>query len=104
MPYFLGIETDFISGLHFTDFKERFQYKSAGFENYKKYERIILEQGYGQEWSILGDFYKYPHLSGIIISLNNEFRILFSPLKNQIIYKEEYQNTLKKLCSKFASI
>lgn len=104
IPYFLCIETDFNSGFHFSDYFERFHHREAEFKRFEKFKEILLKQGQGKYWSILGDFYQYPFLSGIIILLNDEFRLLLSPLKTQIIYHKEYEETLKILTKKFASI
>lgn len=104
IPYLLCIETDFNSGFHFSDYYERFHHKEAEFKRFEKYKEILLKQGQGKLWSILGDFYRYPFLSGIIILLNDEFKLLLSPLKTQIIYNKKYEETLKVLTQKFASI
>lgn len=104
IPYFLCIETDFNSGFHFSDFSERFHHSETEVLDFEKYKEIWLKKGKGKCWSILGDFYKYPFLSGILILLNNEYKLLLSPLRTQIIYQKKYVETLKVLTQKFASI
>ncbi|WP_440066814.1 hypothetical protein [Tenacibaculum discolor] len=104
IPYFICIETDLNSGFHFSDYFERFHHKEVEYKRFEKHEDFLLKQGKGKYWSTLGDFYLYPFLSGLIILINNEFRMLLSPLKTQIIYNEKYKESLKFLTQKFASI
>ncbi|RKS42504.1 hypothetical protein BC962_3262 [Gillisia mitskevichiae] len=104
IPYILCVETDLNAGFHFSDFSERFHHSETEVLDFEKYKDIWLKNGKGKCWSILGDFYKYPFLSGLLILLNNEYKLLLSPLRNQIIYEKRYEEIFKMLTKKFASI
>ncbi|KUG10257.1 hypothetical protein [Elizabethkingia miricola] len=100
-PFFLCIEIDLISGFNFLDIKERFHHSGAEVGDYEKHKQFYTQSGKGKCWSILGDFYNYSFLSGIFISFNNEYKLLMSPLKKQIIYQKQYSETLKFLTDYF---
>lgn len=104
VPYFLCIETDFNSGFHFSEFSERFHHFETDVVDFEKNKEIWLMMGKGKCWSVLGDFYKYPFLSGILILLNNEYKLLLSPLKSQVIYEKRYEPILKKITQRFTLI
>lgn len=99
LSYFLCIDIDFGSGFTHDEFKEYFRGKSAELIDYEEVKDIpeFKELGLGKEWTILGEFYNNPHLSGIITCLNNKFKVLLNPLKTQIIYDEKYREILEKL-------
>lgn len=99
VPFFLFIEVDFLSGFALDEFKEKFLFSSAGFtpNEYIKYQKYITDLELGQCWSKLGDFYLYPFLSGVFILYNNQFYLLLSPLKNQILYDKKFDNFLSKM-------
>ena len=103
MPFILCVETDFNSGFRFSDFSERFHHSSTEVD-FEKHKDIWLKNGKGKCWTVLGDFYKYPFLSGLLILLNNEYKLLLSPLRKQIIYEKRYEEILKILTKKFADI
>ncbi|MCC9019790.1 hypothetical protein [Flavobacterium lipolyticum] len=99
MPYFLCIDIDFGTGVNHDEFEEYFKGKSAILIDYEevKYIPEFKQLNLGKEWTILGEFYNNPQLSGIITCLNQSFKILFNPLKKQIIYDEKYREIVTKL-------
>lgn len=92
VPFFLFIEVDYLSGFNLDEFYEKFYYCSAGFDEkeYYIYMKKVKNKELGTCWSILGDFYKYSFLSGVLLHYNNQYYLLMSPLKNQIIYTSNY--------------
>jgi hypothetical protein len=104
VPYFLLIDVDFISGFSFENFKERFLSKVTEVFRYEEHKEYFQKIGCGSKWSTLGDFYKYQHLSGLIVRFNNQYKILLSPIKKQIINTPEYEKLLKKLKYKICNI
>lgn len=105
-PFFLFIEVDFLSGFTLDEFKEKFLFSSAEFSlnEYIKYQNYITDSGLGQTWSELGDFYIYPFLSGVLILYNNQFHLLLSPLKNQIIYDKKFDTFLSRMKEQYVLI
>ncbi len=100
LPYFLCVDIDFVSGFHFSDFKEHFLSKSTEFADYET-DRIHMPN-WGKEWSALGEFYNQGTkeiLSGIIVIENNQVKVLLNPNRNQIIYSDQYKSLLQKIKS-----
>lgn len=98
LPYFLCVDIDFVSGFHFSDFKEHFLSKSTEFAIYES-DRVHLPD-WGKEWSVLGEFYNQGTkeiLSGILVIENNHIKILLNPNKKQVIYSDQYTSLLQKI-------
>jgi hypothetical protein len=100
LPYFIAVSMDFTSGFDFDDFREYFL--GTGVFN-ADFGKIIPEypenNNWGENWTELGKFYELPHLSGLILRYNNEYKILLNPLKSQVIYSKKYESLLNKLNS-----
>lgn len=97
-PYFLAISIDFTSGFEIDDFINYFRgtyIHNADFgidiQNYPECKIC------GQNWTRLGMFYQTKHLSGLILSYNNVYKLILNPVKNQVIYEEKNKSLLDKL-------
>ncbi|MGJ8661748.1 MAG: hypothetical protein ACSHXL_06905 [Bacteroidota bacterium] len=98
LPYFIGVDIDFISGFDFEDFVAYFRGSGVVNADYGKVFPGAEEMNqYGEEWTQIGVFKDNPQLSGFILRYNNEFKILLNPSNSQIIYKSK--EILRKLNS-----
>jgi len=98
LPYFICIDSDFRNAFNYNEFVECFLGSSV-IDTTPCPEACYLPEydEWGIEFTDLGVFYKNPLLSGVIIKICNEFKILLNPMKNQLIYNEKNRFILEKL-------
>jgi len=98
LPFFICVEIDFFSGFSHDEFTEYFLGSDVEFWDFDPENIITTDIGIlGSQWTNLGEFYQNIQISGIITCLNNEFKVLLNPIKQQIIYENKYNDFLSKL-------
>ncbi|MGD9930018.1 MAG: hypothetical protein AB7U05_08355 [Mangrovibacterium sp.] len=93
LPYFLCIESDFKNGFYFEEFVDYFRGSYCAYTENESFENSEHEI----EYSKLGCLYDHNTVSGIIIKIGNDYRIIINPLKRQLIYNKDNLQILRKI-------